>query len=371
VLATLVLAALLAELATPLYLGATWLAARRAPPPPVEPATWPRVTVVLATYREAETVERRLADLDEHDYAPFDVLVVDSASPDGTAGKARAFRPLRHRVRVLEQPERLGKAAALREALALADAPLVCLTDADCAWAPGALRAAVARILEPGVGAVTGAQELLPGEGAARAAEEAYARAYATMRAGESALGSTPVFRGELALFRREALDAASVGDLAPLADDSELALKARRAGWRAVVEPTARFREHAPPTLDARRRQKSRRGAGLLQLFARAGLPMAMQPWRYGAYSFILAANLAMLLAAPAATLVLAVALPLLSWKLAALAAGLAIALPRTSLSLLQSHVALLQAIPLALRGDGRWEPIAEVRALWRASPR
>lgn len=344
----------------------------------------PRVTVIVATYNEESTIRGRLANLAEHDYPRFDVLVMDSGSTDGTRAAVKGFQEERpdFPIQLVEEPERLGKVAALRSAIPHVSGDLVALTDADCLWEPGALRAAAARFADPDVGAVTGLQTLMDGKGAAQEHESGYNKFYNTLRLGETALDSTPIFRGELSVVRADVFAKMSHGSEAPAADDSEIAMTVRKSGRRALVEPRARFREFAPPSLSARRRQKSRRGAGLLQLFVHnAGV--AVRPHKWGWFSVICAANLLMLLAAPIATAILAVALPIVLWIAwgpwaVALAAAAVAALwatsvvaPRSPATLpvayAQSHFALLLAIPLMLKRDARWAPIAEVRDRWR----
>ena len=375
---------LLVELATPLYFLLMRAASRRARPRSIRVGPKADVTIVVATFNEAATIERRLENLREQWRPGVNVLVVDSGSTDGTpelVERLQARHPTFPLV-LLREPERLGKVAALRSALRLATGQIVCLTDADCLWAPGALEAALARFNDPRVGAVTGVQRLLPAEGVAPHAEAAYGRFYETLRLGESALDSTPVFRGELAAYRRRLLDRVTVGDEAPLADDSELAAKVRRLGYRAVVEPGARFHEFAPPTLASRQRQKVRRGAGLLQVFAR-NLPVALRPWRYKWFSLACVGNLFVLVGGPVASALLALLIPLLAWSwgglplvafLALAAAGVVAwsrwrpASPATALvGLAQSHAALLAAIPLAFRRTATWAPLGEVREKWR----
>ncbi|HWH08561.1 MAG TPA: glycosyltransferase [Candidatus Thermoplasmatota archaeon] len=375
---------LLVELATPLYFLAMRAAARRSAPRSIRVGPKADVTIVVATYNEEATIERRLADLRRHWRPGVNVLVVDSGSTDATRRKVRAAQAAdpAFPLVLVEEPERRGKVAALRTALRLASGQLVCLTDADCLWGAGALEAAVARFNDPRVGAVTGVQRLLPGEGVAHGAEAAYGRFYETLRLGESALDSTPVFRGELAVYRRRLLERVGIGDEAPLADDSELAAKVRRLGYRAVVEPAATFHEFAPPTLASRQRQKVRRGAGLVQVLAR-NLPVALRPWRYRWFSLACIGNLLVLVGGPVATALLALLVPALAWAwggplalltLAGLGAGvwawsrLRPASPATALvSLAQGHAALLAALPLAFRRTATWAPIREVRDQWR----
>jgi hopene-associated glycosyltransferase HpnB len=154
-------------LATWLYLiaarGGFWRAAERddngaplAAPPPT--SRWPAVTAVVPARDEAETVGETIAALLRQDYrGPFNVILVDDQSRDGTARLAReaamalgagdrlnvvAGRPL--------SPGWTGKLWAQSQGVEFAGkAPnppdYLLLTDADIVFAPGALASLVAR----------------------------------------------------------------------------------------------------------------------------------------------------------------------------------------------------------------------------------
>ena len=118
------------------------------------------VTVVIPTYNEARHIEEKFEDIYRQD-CPRDrleIFVVDSASSDGTAEKARRWAQARPDayVKVVEEPERRGKASAINTALAMARGEVFVITDADCRWPQrDALRRAVSWLADPAVGAVT------------------------------------------------------------------------------------------------------------------------------------------------------------------------------------------------------------------------
>ena len=80
-----------------------------------DPAYAPAVTVTIPTYNEARHIEEKLEDIHRQDYPRdrFEIIVVDSASTDGTAERARgraAVHPDAD-VKVVEEPQRRGKAS--------------------------------------------------------------------------------------------------------------------------------------------------------------------------------------------------------------------------------------------------------------------
>ena len=112
-------------------------------------APGPKVTVVVPSHGRADRLERLLGALAEQDLPAddFEVVVVDDASPDGTAAvlaeaEAAGTLPLR----VLTQPVRRGPAAARNLAWRSSRAPVIAFTDDDCVPDPGWLRAGLAAL---------------------------------------------------------------------------------------------------------------------------------------------------------------------------------------------------------------------------------
>jgi glycosyltransferase involved in cell wall biosynthesis len=176
-----------------LYPVALAAAARgRRPPTPPEPQKWPEVTVVIAAYREAGAIGRKIRSVLADGYpGALRVLVVADGDP-ATAAAAR-----REGAEVLTSPERLGKSAALNLALAECLTEVVVLTDGNNPLRPGSIAAMVRWFDDPTVGAVAGAKS-----DRADAAEGLYYRYENHLKVLESRLGSTIGLVGELAAIR-------------------------------------------------------------------------------------------------------------------------------------------------------------------------
>lgn len=89
------------------------------------------VTVMIAAWNAEATLARCLGSALAQRGAAVEVIVVDDASQDGTAGIAAAFAARDPRLRLLRQPRNLGPAAARNRALAVASAPWVATLDSD------------------------------------------------------------------------------------------------------------------------------------------------------------------------------------------------------------------------------------------------
>jgi dolichol-phosphate mannosyltransferase len=99
---------------------------------PAMPEARPTLSVVVPTYREAanvpvlfERLKAALADL------PWEMIVVDDDSPDGTADVAYALAARDPRVRCIRRVNRLGLAGAVIEGWLSSSADLVAVIDGD------------------------------------------------------------------------------------------------------------------------------------------------------------------------------------------------------------------------------------------------
>lgn len=112
----------------------------------------PTATIIIAAHNEEAEIKATLASLLDQDYPPhkFEIIVVDDRSTDGTARIVNAFADNDPRVRLLTQlscdPRFSPKKQALSMGLAAAGGTLIALTDADCRYARGWLRALVESI---------------------------------------------------------------------------------------------------------------------------------------------------------------------------------------------------------------------------------
>ncbi|MDA0858460.1 MAG: polyprenol monophosphomannose synthase, partial [Verrucomicrobia bacterium] len=70
--------------------------------------------IILPTYNEAEMIEHALAEVQEK-VPGADILVVDDASPDGTASKVKQSPNFGKKIHILERPGKAGLGSAYRE----------------------------------------------------------------------------------------------------------------------------------------------------------------------------------------------------------------------------------------------------------------
>jgi apolipoprotein N-acyltransferase len=242
-------------LALALFLMPRSRSARRARPTPLGRA--PRTLVIVPTFEERATIERVVRGAlaaGPH----VEVLVVDDASPDGTAEVVRRVAASEPRVRLAERPGRRGLRSAYLQGFGLAldhGYELVVEMDADLSHDPAELP----ELLEA---AASGADlaigsRYVPGGSvsnwsAARVALSRAGNLYARLALGFPIRDSTSGYR----VYRRDLLREITAR---PLRSDGygfqiELALRAYRGGWTIVERPiTFREREHGRSKLSRR----------------------------------------------------------------------------------------------------------------------
>ena len=205
-------------------------ALRRHPPAGGEQ---PLVSVLVPAHDEeaaiADTVRSALAS----DYPALELIVVDDGSRDATAELALAAAAGDPRLRLVRQPNR-GKAAALNNALALAQGTIVVTIDADTSVDPAAIGRLVRHFGDPHVGAVAGNVKVANRD---RWITRWQALEYVTSQNLEKRafdlLNCITVVPGALGSWRTAVLR--EVGGLTPdtVAEDADLTIAVRRRGWK------------------------------------------------------------------------------------------------------------------------------------------
>ena len=231
-------------------------------PEPTEPAPGglPTMTVVIPALDEEAVIERKLNDTLAQDYPDglLEVVVVADGSSDRTAELA-GRRP---GVRVLWAAERLGKVAAVNRGVATARGDLVCLTDANCSLAPGALRALAAGFRDPATAVVGGAKAVV-GAGARGRGEGMYWRLESRIKGWEAALGGAVGAPGEICGVRRAAFRPIPPG---VINDDYHLTCDALVRGLRVGYAPGAVAVEEVSGGVAEELERRSRIAAGTWQ---------------------------------------------------------------------------------------------------------
>lgn len=346
---------------------------------------FPLVSIMIPTFNEETTIIFKLKNILSLDY-PIDkleIFVIDGNSKDNTVVSVKEFQKNNPKLNInlIQEKEQGGKIKAINSTLPLCNGELICISDSDCIWEKDALKEAVANFSDDKVGAVTGIQMLMNEEIFAEKVEGHYNSFYNVLRKGESVLDSTPIFRGELTIVKGELFKQIDVGTESAWADDSEIAVKIRKLGYRAIVDTNAKFYEYAPPSLKSRKKQKSRRGLGLIKLFLN-NIHIIMSPNKYGKYSFICLSNLFYLLISPILVFLIGITTIVIIFTLPAnivmyiLLVTIIFLIVQYKLgnnigqfvySFIHSQFTLLISLPYIFSKEAKWSQITEIRDKWR----
>jgi GT2 family glycosyltransferase len=218
----------------------------------------PRVAVVVVSFGTRETLLAGLDALTANSGETVETVVVDNASPDGSAEAVRARFP---RVRLVANPENIGFGRACNQGARETSAPFLLFLNPDATLGPGALEALV-RLLEtrPRVGIVgprtrssngdiqvsTGADLSLASEWRQRRLVLGVfgrdPRALAEADARHAAEHAPGWVSGACLLARRDAFEAVSGFDerFFLYEEDADLCRRVRAAGWQVLFTPVA-----------------------------------------------------------------------------------------------------------------------------------
>ena len=215
------------------------------------------ISVIIVNWNRRELLRASLASLRLQKGAGFEVIVVDNGSTDGSADLAeREFG-----CRVIRNPDNRGFCAANNQGIAAARGDFVALLNNDAEAEPGWLAALRAVFDErPEIGMA--ASKVLVYEDPQRIDKAGHLIYPDGQNRGR---GTGAIDRGQFdsleeclwpdgcaAMYRKRMLD--QIGgfdeDFFAYADDAELGLRARIAGWRCLYVPDAVVRHHRGATL-------------------------------------------------------------------------------------------------------------------------
>ncbi len=228
------------------------------------------ITVLLPVWNEGLIIEKKLADI-ANQSLKVNLLIIDSASTDDTVSKARKwlddFPDAFIDSELIVMEKRLGKTSAVIQAIdSLSDFDgITIMTDADAIIHPGSFSRIRNWFSRKDIGVVGGT----PKRKGDNSTESSHRDMFSMLRIAESKHDSTPFLEGSLMAWRSKLLQPSDLYAKSN-ADDAQIATSIRLKGYRSIQDPELFFTDQAPLTAKDQRRQKVRRGQGLIRHLAR-----------------------------------------------------------------------------------------------------
>ena len=248
------------------------LAARRgsrAGPAPSQGSEASSVDVIVSAADEEAVIGARLTNLLDAKVAGADppgILVGCDGCRDGTAAAARSAGGAR--TRVVEFPERRGKASVVNDLVRASSAEVLVFTDANTVFEEGALDALRRRFADPTVGAACGRLEFEAAAGARATPESAYWNRETRTKQAEGDLGVCLGANGAIYAVRRDLVHPLPVDTTSM--DDFLIPVQVARAGRRVVFAGDAVAHEDAARDVAAEVARRFRIGIGAGQVLRR-----------------------------------------------------------------------------------------------------
>lgn len=231
----------------------------------------PKVSIIVPTYNEEQTITYKIKNLVKLEY-PKDlvqIIFVDGCSTDSTVEKINAFIQTTDgmNIQLIRESKRAGKSASLNTALKICQGDVIIVSDADCFWPSTILEKAIPYLADPRIGAVSGPKKLLNmGDSYATNSEVSYLETMNLMKLGESKISSTLLFEGGFGAFKKEVLE--SFDPYNTGSDDCGTIIHVIEKNFRAIMVPEAEFYTFFPKTLSGKFEMKMRRAGQLIHVF-------------------------------------------------------------------------------------------------------
>lgn len=235
-----------------------------------------RATLLISAFNEApvigEKVENSLA-LD-YPHGQLEIIVISDCSSDGTDEIVRGYGS--RGVRLLRQPQRLGKTEGLNLAVPQATGEILIFSDANAIYQRDAVRQLVAHFVDKEVGYVVGNARYrqVEGEVASAESEGLYWKLETWLKQKESDFGSVVGGDGAIYAIRRELFNPLRPTDINDFLNPLQIVAR----GYRGVYEPCAVCFEEAGESFGKEFRRKVRIISRSLNALLRA--PRVLLPW-------------------------------------------------------------------------------------------
>ena len=263
-----------------------WLlcAVRRLLPrrPRMSPNELPFVSLVIAAYREESVIGDRIRNALELDYPAdrLEILIGVDGNEDRTGDIVGEFND--DRIRLVQFPERRGKASVLNDCVPASRGEIIAFSDANTNMARNAIQVLVSHFGDSRIGCVCG-QLVLTDPTTGRNVDSVYWRYENFLKNREAELNALLGVNGAIYAIRRELFRPIPANTIV---DDFVIGMRVHEQGQRLVYDGTAQAFEETAPSISGEFHRRTRIGAGNFQSLV--WLWKLLLPIRPVAFSFL-----------------------------------------------------------------------------------
>ena len=232
----------------------------------------PFVSIIIPVFNEEVIIKESVKSLLEMDYHNFEIIIVNDGSTDKTASKCEELVGIHKglsssiNVTLLNKPNG-GKSSALNTGIQYSKADFVLCMDGDTQLHPNTLKVSMRHFTDEKLGAVAGNVKILNRKKIITDLQALeYIEGLNMLRSSQSYLGIINIIPGPIGIFRKSAIINSGWYSNDTFAEDADLTLKLRVAGWKVVYEMNAVSYTEAPETIHQLLKQRYRWTRGILQ---------------------------------------------------------------------------------------------------------
>jgi len=250
--------------------------------PALNSGNFPSCTLVIAAYNEEHFILEKIRNTLSLNYpeGKLEILFITDGSTDKTPEILNQYPE----IKLMHQPERKGKVAALHRAVEQVKTEIIIFTDANTLLNKDALMNIAVHYADQKVGAVAGEKRIHSEEraDAGAAGEGFYWKYESRLKKWDSELFSVIGAAGELFSVRTELYQAVPEDTIL---DDFMISMLIALKGYRIIYEPNAYAVENASANITEELKRKIRIAAGGIQSILR--LKPLLNVFNYGILSF------------------------------------------------------------------------------------
>lgn len=227
---------------------------------------WPKVSVLIPCYNEADTIEETITMMDRLPYPDFEIIAVNDGSKDNTGELLHSLVLRFERLRIIDIKQNRGKANALKVAAHASKAEYLVCVDSDAVLDDYAIHHLIDNFMFHGerLGAVTGNPRIRNRDTLlAKLQILEYASIIGAIKRAQRILGKIMTVSGVVVAFRKKALLSVNLWDSDMITEDISVSWKLQEKFWDIRYEPKALCWMLVPETIKGIWKQRIRWAQG------------------------------------------------------------------------------------------------------------